>query len=446
MIQNKTKPLKFKLNSFAIITLGCKVNAYESNVMRNDLISNGLIEVDFKTIADIYIINTCSVTNTADSKSRNMIRRAINLNPQAIVIVAGCYSQVESTSIAKINGVDIIIGNKYKNDINQLITTFIKQQKGQLIKVDNLLLENEFENSSLISFGERTRAFVKIQDGCNFMCSYCIIPFSRGRQRSKPFELVLKEIEQLVAHGYYEVVLTGVNTAGYTNGTNSFYDLLKAINELPGTFRIRISSVEPFQIDHAIVDLISDHPQRFCQHWHICLQSGSDDVLTNMHRKYSTQQFSELVEYIYSKSKHAAITTDYIVGFPSETLLNHQQSMTFCHKIKFMEMHVFPYSPRKNTAASHLKVLDGSIMKERLDEVLKLTKQLQREFLQNIINQKAVLEVIFETFENKIAIGHSSQFIKVMVMTDVEPKPGIHNVIPSKIFGDKIVGLLKSNI
>ncbi len=442
-MKNLTKPFKTTLSSFAIVTLGCKVNTYESNVMRNDLIANGLIEVDFKTKADVYIINTCSVTNTADSKSRNMIRRATHLNSKAIVIVAGCYSQVESAAVAKIDGVDIIIGNKYKNDINQLIITFMEQNKIQLIKVDNLLLDKEFENSTLVNFGERTRAFLKIQDGCNFMCSYCIIPFSRGRQRSKPLNTIIEEIKQFINYGYCEIVLTGVNTAGYLDGNNTFYDLLKTINTLPGKFRIRISSVEPFQIDHKIVDLICDYPQRFCQHWHICLQSGSDAVLKEMHRKYATNKFNELVKYIYSKSKYAAITTDYIVGFPTETLIDHEKSMNFCKEIKFMDMHVFPYSPRKNTAAAHFKQIDGSEMKRRLNDVLKMTKELQRNFYQNLINEKVVLDVIFETYENNIAIGHSSQFVKVMVMTTKKPTNGIHQVMPNKIFGDKIIGIIQ---
>ncbi len=311
MKQNKTIN---DFNTFAIHTLGCKVNTYESQSMINQLTSNGLIQVDFDQVADIYIINTCSVTNNADLKSRNTITKAKRTNPDALIIVAGCYSQVAHEEIKKKLDIDILIGNKYKNDIVSLINNYLKEGKTQ-VKVDNLLLEKEYENLVESSFEDRTRAFLKIQDGCNFMCSYCIIPFARGKQRSKKLSLIIDEIKDFRQRGFKEIVLSGVNTAGYLDHEgHTFYDLLKAINTLEGDFRIRISSLEPFQISDEIIDLITHNKERFCSHWHICLQSGSDHVLKAMHRKYSIEEFKTLVKKIRANDPLVSISTDYIAS------------------------------------------------------------------------------------------------------------------------------------
>lgn len=253
------------LKTFSIMTLGCKVNSYESNIIQNDLLSYGLIKVPFGEPSDITIINTCSVTNTADAKSRNFINRVNKTNPDSIVLVCGCYSQVASNDLKKDFGIDILIGNKYKNNVIELINEYFNNHK-QVVKIDNLLLEKEFENNQVEVYKDKTRAFVKIQDGCNYMCSYCIIPFTRGRQRSKNFTFLINEITTLVSNGYKEIVLTGVNTAGYNYETKNFYDLLLAINNLAGDFRIRISSLEPFQINDDIIKLIATNPSRFAPH------------------------------------------------------------------------------------------------------------------------------------------------------------------------------------
>lgn len=253
------------MQTFAIYSLGCKVNLYESQAISNELTSHGLIEVDFKALADIYIINTCSVTNIADLKSRNIIRRAKKTNPQAIIVVAGCYSQVASQKIASDLDVQIIIGNKYKNQIYKLLQEYLQTHQ-LLTKVENLMLPQTYENFKVDHFSSHTRAFVKIQDGCNFMCSYCSIPMTRGRQRSASMTTVLEQIKTLVDHHYLEIVLTGVNTAGYDDGQHNFYQLLKAISALPGKFRVRISSVEPFQITDEIIQLMTSRSDRFCNH------------------------------------------------------------------------------------------------------------------------------------------------------------------------------------
>ncbi|MDE5952873.1 MAG: tRNA (N(6)-L-threonylcarbamoyladenosine(37)-C(2))-methylthiotransferase MtaB, partial [Malacoplasma sp.] len=318
--QNQTQLQK--INTFAIHTLGCKVNLFESNVIRNDLLLNGLVEVPFDSKADVYIINTCSVTNKADSKSKLYIRKASRTNKNGIVVVAGCMSQINKDLMKELK-IDIQIGNKFKYSIYDLLLNYSKN-KEKILKIENLLKEKTFEKNESISFKENTRAFIKIQDGCNFMCSYCIIPFSRGRQRSNDLQTIINEIETLVDEGFKEIVLTGVNTAGFLDkDKNNFFDLLFAINQIKKDFRVRVSSVEPFQINDKIVNLIASNPKRFCQHWHICLQSGSDSVLAKMNRRYTVTEYEQLINKIRTINPNTLFTTDYIVGFPSENETDH---------------------------------------------------------------------------------------------------------------------------
>lgn len=403
--------------TYAICTLGCKVNTYESSIIKNDLDSYGYLEVPFESKADIYIINTCSVTNTADSKSRNMISRARKNNDKAIIIVCGCYSQVSSDELKDKFGINILLGNKYKNNIVDIINEYLVKNE-QIIKIDNLILEKEFENSRIETYKDKTRAFVKIQDGCNFMCSYCIIPFTRGRQRSKNFDLLISEIKELVHNGFKEIVLTGVNTAGYQDGNHNFYDLLLIISKLPGNFRVRISSVEPFQISDEIVDLISKNQNRFCQHWHICLQSGSNEILKKMNRKYTIEEFWELVSKIYNINPNASISTDYIVGFPTETIEDHNNSKEFINKVGFSKIHVFPYSKRSYTPASKLLQVNDEIKTNRVNDILQISKKLSFSYIKKFLGQN--VEVLFEKeiSDNKY-IGHTSEYFEVIVDSNV---------------------------
>lgn len=404
------------LKTFSIVTLGCKVNTYESNIIQNELLSLGLIKVPFGDKADLSIINTCSVTNTADSKSRNMIKRASANNPETIVLVCGCYSQVASNNLKDDFGIDILLGNKYKNNIVEVLNNFFNDKNKQLVKIDNLLLESEFEDSQIDIFKDQTRAFVKIQDGCNFMCSYCIIPFTRGKQRSKNFNKLLNEIQVLVRNGYKEVVLTGVNTAGYSYEDKNFYDLLLAISNIVGDFRVRISSLEPFQISDEIINLICNNPNRFVQHWHICLQSGSDEVLMKMNRKYTTSQFYELISKIYKLNKLTSISTDYICGFPTETEQDHLTSLEFIKKIGFSKIHVFPYSKRSYTPAARLKQIHDQRKTDRVKDVLNLNDELHNEFLKKFINKE--VEVLFQKFDNNINTGYSGEYFIVNVKSE----------------------------
>lgn len=425
------------LKTFSIMTLGCKVNSYESNIIQNDLLSYGLIKVPFGEQSDITIINTCSVTNTADAKSRNFINRVNKTNPDSIVLVCGCYSQVASNDLKKDFGIDILIGNKYKNNVIELINEYFNNHK-QVVKIDNLLLEKEFENNQVEVYKDKTRAFVKIQDGCNYMCSYCIIPFTRGRQRSKNFTFLINEITTLVSNGYKEIVLTGVNTAGYNYETKNFYDLLLAINNLAGDFRVRISSLEPFQINDDIIKLIATNPSRFAPHWHICLQSGSDSVLQAMNRKYTTNEFLTLVQKIYSLNPQTAISTDYICGFPTETNLDHQDSIEFVKQVGFLKLHVFPYSPRKFTPAAKLHQVHDANKTTRVNEMLKISEQLTNQFIKKFIDKD--VWVLFEKYEHQINSGYSGQYFIVNVQSNMNYNNQLKKVRVKKVIFDQVFG------
>ena len=425
------------LKTFSIMTLGCKVNSYESNIIQNDLLSYGLIKVPFGEPSDITIINTCSVTNTADAKSRNFINRVNKTNPDSIVLVCGCYSQVASNDLKKDFGIDILIGNKYKNNVIELINEYFNNHK-QVVKIDNLLLEKEFENNQVEVYKDKTRAFVKIQDGCNYMCSYCIIPFTRGRQRSKNFTFLINEITTLVSNGYKEIVLTGVNTAGYNYETKNFYDLLLAINNLAGDFRVRISSLEPFQINDDIIKLIATNPSRFAPHWHICLQSGSDSVLQAMNRKYTTNEFLTLVQKIYSLNPETAISTDYICGFPTETDLDHQDSIEFVKQVGFLKLHVFPYSPRKFTPAAKLHQVHDANKTVRVNEMLKISEQLTNQFIKKFIDKD--VWVLFEKYEHQINSGYSGQYFIVNVQSNINYNNQLKKVRVKKVIFDQVFG------
>lgn len=399
------------IETFAIHTLGCKVNTYESQVIINDLLSEGLVQVDFDQKADIYIINTCTVTNTADAKSRNIINRAKKTNPKAIIVAAGCYIQTADKKDIDKLGIDIVIGNKYKNNLVKLIKDYLKDNQ-KIYQVENLLLEKEFEECLHSSFENRTRAFIKIQDGCNFMCSYCTIPFARGRQRSASDVSIIDQIKDFIKRGFKEIVLTGVNTAGYEYQDVNFYGLLKKINALEGDFRIRISSVEPFQITDEIIELIKNNPSRFCNHWHLCLQSGSDEVLKSMNRKYTTKQYQELVDKIRLNNELVCISTDLIVGYPTETDDDFNQSMAFIKSLPMSYCHIFTYSKRRKTAASRLKDLNGKIKQERFNIAERINKELYHSYIKQFIGLE--VKVLFEKYENGIYIGKNSEYIDVM--------------------------------
>ncbi|WP_027089174.1 tRNA (N(6)-L-threonylcarbamoyladenosine(37)-C(2))-methylthiotransferase MtaB [Thomasclavelia saccharogumia] len=426
------------MKTVAFHTLGCKVNTYESNAMLKIFNEAGYQEVDFKEAADVYVINTCTVTNTGDSKSRQMIRKAIRKNPQATICVVGCYSQIAPEEIRQIEGVGVVLGTQYRKDIVKYVDEYIKT--GQMIvKVDSVMNLRKFEDLNIDRF-KNTRAFLKIQDGCNNFCTYCIIPYARGRVRSRDKDSVLNQAKRLVANGYVEIVLTGIHTAGYGEDLQgySFYDLLVDLVKIEGLMRLRISSIETSQISDEIIDLIGSN-EIIVDHLHVPLQSGCDATLKRMNRKYTTAQYLEKINKIRSYLPNIAFTTDVIVGFPGETDEEFEQTYNFIKKVNYSELHVFPYSPRKNTPAAKMKdQVKDQIKHERANRLLELSKELNRNFALKQIGKS--LKVLFEKREGDYLIGHASDYLKVKVKTDADL---IGEIVDIKI--DKYDGILEGS-
>lgn len=395
---------------FQIYTLGCKVNTYESNVMRDALLNKGYFEVDLKEKADITIINTCTVTNTADSKSMKVIRQAIRRNENAIIVVCGCLVQNKKEEVSKIDGVDIVIGNINKSKIVDYIEKYIEEKK-QEVDVRNIMNTN-FEPMMLNNFN-KTRAFVKIQDGCNNFCSYCIIPYTRGNVRSKDKQSVLKEIQLLVDEGHKEVVLTGIHTGNYGAefADYKFADLLKDIVKIDKLERLRISSIEITEINDDVMEVIKEN-NILVDHMHIPLQSGSDAVLKRMNRKYDKEYFINKIEKLRKIRPNISITTDVIVGFPGETKEKFEETIETIKKIEFTKLHVFPYSKREGTKAAIMDgQVDENIKKKRVKILLQLSKELEYNYMEKFIGKKVIF--IPEMAKEEYIIGHTGNFLNV---------------------------------
>ena len=395
----------------AIYTLGCKVNLYESEVIMNSFKKSGYEIVDFEDNADIVIINTCTVTNTSDKKSRNIIRQAVKKHENAVIVVMGCYSQVRSADIKEIDGVDIIIGNTKKSKVVSLVEEYLKNKKS-ITEIDDIM-HTDFEPMELDTFETRTRAFVKIQDGCNNFCSYCIIPYSRGNIRSKEKDDVVSEIKCLVKNGYKEVVLTGIHTGHYGKDKYDydFSDLLSELCKIDNLKRIRISSIEITELDSKFIDVLKNN-KVIVNHMHIPLQSGCDKTLKEMNRKYDTKYYLDKINLIRSIRPNISITTDLIVGFPNETVEDFNNTLSFLIKVKFSKIHVFPYSRRKGTKADLMdNQIDEQTKHKRVKEVLKLSEELEIEYMNKFINTDVL--VLIEKFENGIISGHTENYIPV---------------------------------
>ena len=383
------------MKTIAFHTLGCKVNTYESNAMLKIFNEAGYQEVDFKEIADVYVINTCTVTNTGDSKSRQMIRKAIRKNPQATVCVVGCYSQIAPEEIEQIEGVGVVLGTQHRKDIVKYVDEYLKTGK-PVIKVDNVMNLKKFEDLNIDRF-KNTRAFLKIQDGCNNFCTYCIIPYARGRVRSRDKDSVLNQAKTLVANGYVEIVLTGIHTAGYGEDLDnySFYDLLVDLVKIGGLKRLRISSIETSQISDEIINLIGSN-DIIVDHLHIPLQSGCDATLKRMNRKYTTSQYLEKINKIRNYLPNIAFTTDVIVGFPGESDEEFEETYNFIKEVNYSELHVFPYSPRRNTPAAKMKdQVPEEIIKDRFQRLLTEVQNIAAEVCS--VHEGTTQEVLVES-------------------------------------------------
>lgn len=403
------------MKTVAFLTLGCKVNTYESEAMLKLFHQDGYQEVDFKDEADVYVINTCTVTNTGDSKSRQMIRKAIRENPEAIVCVVGCYSQVASAEVAAIEGVAIVLGTQFRNEIVELVKEYELHHQ-QIIKIADVMKLSRFEDLDIDEFTRNTRAFLKIQDGCNNFCTYCIIPYARGRIRSREKESVLKQAQTLVDHGFVEIVLTGIHTAGYGQDLEdySFYDLLVDLTtRIKGLKRLRISSIEMSQITHEIIDLITSS-DIVVDHLHIPIQSGCDATLKRMNRHYTTAEFSDKLKELRQKLPSLSITTDVIVGFPGESDEEFEHTYQWIKEMHFNQLHVFPYSRRQGTPAAKMKdQIDGNVKHQRVKRLMELSNQLQSEFASWQVGK--TLKVLIEERHGDYMVGHASNYLKVNV-------------------------------
>ena len=396
--------------TFNIKTLGCKVNTYESEFMYNLFIRKGYVYSSVN--ADIYVINTCTVTNMSDRKSRQIINTTRRDNPNSIIVVCGCFSQnaFNSGKLDEVNA-DIILGNKDKSKVVEYIEDFIKN-KEKIVKFYDMDTVS-FENMELDNMEGRTRAFVKIEDGCENFCSYCIIPYVRGKVRSKSHTLVIKEVTELVNAGYKEIVLTGIHTGHYQDNDYNFENLLRDLVKIEGLKRLRISSIEINELTDGVLDIFSKSDV-LVPHLHIPLQSGSNRILKEMNRKYDKEYFINRIDYIKSIKKNVSITTDVIVGFPTETDIEHTESLETIKRIGFTKVHVFPYSDRYNTPASKMSPkVDGNVKKERVKELLELSIELENNFYKNFYNK--TLPVLIEEEKEEFYFGHTPNFIRVKV-------------------------------
>lgn len=416
-----------------ICSLGCKVNIYESEVATDLLKKGGYEIVPFEDKADIYIINTCSVTNESDKKSRKMINRAKKNNSEAIIVVMGCYSQVSSDDIEA----DIILGNKDKSKIVEILNDFIRDRESKKIIYD--LSSVEFEKMEISHFDNHTRAFVKIQDGCNAFCSYCIIPYTRGRVRSKNKDDVIEEVSRLVNDGYKEIVLTGIHTGRYGIDINSsLYELLCELVKIPNIYRIRLSSIEINEVTPEIIDLYKNN-KIMARHLHVPLQSGSNKILKLMNRRYNKEEFMEMIDKL-REIEDISLTTDLIVGFPNETDDDFEETMDTLKKIHFTKIHTFPYSRRRGTVADKMDGhISGDIKKKRVHEVIELSNEYENEYYKSKISK--VYDGVVERHNNGLVVVHTSNFIPVIIDdNDNIENNSIVNVKIEKVDGLNVYG------
>ena len=420
---------------FSIITFGCKVNSYESEYMKEELINNNFSFVDNYKDADIVIINTCSVTNTADNKCKKAIRSVRREMAEAILMVCGCTAENHRSELNDLD-IDIMIGNKDKSKVVDLINDFIKTKKKYSKFYDDK--KTDFENMTLKDFN-LTRAFVKIQDGCNNYCAYCIIPYVRGSIRSKRKEDVIEEVKELVSIGHKEIVLTGINTGAYGKETKLYdlTDLIRELSEIPGLERIRVSSIEMTEINDKFIEELKNN-KKLCAHLHISLQSGCEKILKLMNRKYTKDEYYNNVLKIKEARPEVNLTTDVIVGFPGETEDDFLECIDYCKKVGFSKIHVFPYSVRKGTKAATMpNQLSNAIKKERARRLIKIDNDLQKAFNCKFIGKE--MDVLIEEVFSDYSIGHTSNFLKVRVDGQLKENTD-YKVIIKKADIDQVYG------
>lgn len=398
------------MRSVGVLTLGCKVNTYESEFVINELQKAGYLIKDFEDICDVYIINTCTVTNSSDSKSRKMIRQAIRRNPNACVVAMGCF--IAANPEFSEDGLDIIIGNKDKSKIVELLDEYFS--KKEILRKQYVGRLKEFEDMYITEFPGRTRAFVKIQDGCDNFCTYCIIPFVRGKCRSKEEDKVVEEVTSLIKNGYREIVLTGIHTGSYgVDLETNFAHLLRRLIEIKGLDRLRISSIEATELNEEVLDVLRNSTV-LVDHLHIPIQAGSNPILKAMNRKYDLDYFKNKIEEIREIRPNISISTDVIVGFPGESRELFLETINTCREIGFSKLHVFPYSERRGTASARIDgKIDGGEKKNRARQLIEVSEELEINYMNKFINKE--VEVLIEEVIDGYSYGHTGNFLHVKI-------------------------------
>lgn len=397
----------------AFTTLGCKVNQFETEVMEGLFKEKKYEIVNFEEVANVYVINTCSVTHLGEKKSRQLIRRAIKNNNKAIVAVVGCYSQVAADEIAKIEGVSLIVGTKERKNIVTLVETVLKEHQ-PLQVVEDVMDYHEFEDIPLLNNPDRTRAFLKIQDGCSNFCTYCIIPYTRGPLKSRKLDSILSEAEKLLESGFKEIVLTGIHLGAYGKDLAdeiALVDVVKALLDNEKLTRLRLGSLESIELDQEILEIMNQD-QRLCRQLHLPLQSGSDKILKKMNRNYTTAEFKALIDNIYAKVPGVAITTDVIVGFPGENSTDFNEAVEFIKNMNFSKIHIFPYSKRKNTpAANYAEQVSEEEKKKRSVYLKEISDMANAKYRNKMLN--TTVEILVENITPDYAEGLASNYVKV---------------------------------
>ena len=433
MIENKNN----KIISF--ITLGCKVNQYETNAMAQKFKEKGYKVIEGEAKADIYVINTCTVTNMSDRKSRQMLRRMKDINKNAIIVACGCYVQVSKEEVEQMEEIDLVLGNNEKKNIVEYVEKYIEENKKEE-NMEDVMQQREFVDFGDVTYTEKTRAVIKVQDGCDRFCSYCIIPYARGRVRSRKPQSVISEIEKIAKQGIQEVVVTGIHVASYGKDFNNDYkliDLLEEINKIEGIKRIRLGSIEPLLITEEFVERLKKL-EKICHHFHLSLQSGCDETLKRMNRRYTIEEFKEIVNRLRKNYEDVILTTDIIVGFPGETEEEFNKTYEFLKDIKFYKMHVFKYSPRKGTKAAKMpKQIDGKQKEMRSKKLIELSDFNEKTYNESYINKE--VEVLFEEEKEGMYKGHTENYILVYYKSEENLENKMKKVICKEVEKNYII-------
>jgi len=447
---NNYSDRRYTMRKAALHNLGCKVNSYETEAMQQLLENAGYEIVPFTEGADVYIINTCSVTNIADRKSRQMLHRAKKMNPNAVVVAAGCYVQAAGEELKKDEAVDLVVGNNKKTELVSILEEYFACT-GEMEELETVIDINdtrEYENLSIDRIADHTRAFIKVQDGCNQFCSYCIIPYTRGRVRSRKPGEVVEEIKRLTASGFQEVVLTGIHLSSYgkdfPEGERlSLLDLIQAIHEVEGLKRIRLGSLEPRIVTEEFAQALAQLP-KMCPHFHLSLQSGCDATLKRMNRRYNTEEYLECCRVLRRAFHNPAITTDVIVGFPGETKEEFEETRKYLESICFYEMHVFKYSRRNGTKAADMPdQVEESVKAERSNILLGLEKEMSLEYRKSFLGTEAevLMEEEFQWAGKSYMIGHTMEYVKAAVPFEEGLKGRMVKGIVTEMLNDEVLFL-----